>query len=63
MIDFVWLDSKSIIIVTNKVTTALDLQTIKNYVKNTNHINTNGVDVPRLPQSKFYLKIIDIFYL
>jgi len=48
---------------TNKVATLLDLQTIKNYVKNANHINVDGVKVPRLPQSKSYLKIIDIPYL
>ena len=32
-------------------------------MKNTKHINTDGVEVPRLFQSKFYLKIIDISYL
>ena len=36
---------------------------IENYVINANCINTDGVEVPRLPQSKFYLKIIDILYL
>ena len=48
---------------TNKVTSFLDLQIIENYIKNTNYINANGVKVPRLPQSKSYLKIIGIFYL
>ena len=48
---------------TNKITSFLDLQTIKNYIKNTNCINTNGVKVPRLSQFKSYLKIIGIPYL
>ena len=48
---------------TNKVAFFLDLQTIKNYIKNINHINADRVKVPRLPQSKSYLKIIGIFYL
>jgi len=49
MVDFVWLDPSSIVIMTNKVVSPLDLQTIKNYIKNTDCINTNGVEVPRLP--------------
>ena len=63
MVNFVWLDPNSIIIVTNKVTSTLELQTIKNYVKNANCINANEVEIPRLPQSKSYLKIIGISYL
>jgi len=63
MVNFIQLDSSSIIIMTNKVTLSLELQTIKNYVKNTNCINTDKVKVLRLPQSKSYLKIIDILYL
>ena len=48
---------------TNKVASFLDLQMIKNYVKNAEHINVDRVEVPRLSQSKFYLKIIGIPYL
>ena len=36
MVDFVQVNFKDIIIVTNKVALILDLQTIENYVKNTN---------------------------
>ena len=36
-------------IVTNKVTFSLDLQTIENYVKNTNHIEAEGAEIPHLP--------------
>ena len=41
----------------------LDLQIIKRYVKNIKNIETNYIKAPRLPQSKLYLKIIDIPYL
>ena len=53
----------SIIIVTNKVVSPLDFQTIERYVKNTNHIDVDKVEVLRLPQSKSYLKIIGIPYI
>ena len=52
-----------IISVTNKVVSSLNLQTIKKYIKNTNHIDAEKVEVPCLLQSKSYLKIIDIFYI
>jgi len=63
MVNFVWVKTSGIIIVTNKVTLSLDLQIIENYIKNANCINTNGVKVLRLSQSKFYFKIIGISYL
>jgi len=63
MINFIQVETSSIIIVTNKVVLSLDLQMIKNYIKNTNCINADEVKVPRLPQSKSYLKIIGIPYL
>ena len=50
------------IIITNKVAFSLDLQTIEKYIKNANLIDTENVDIPHLPQSKLYLKIIDIPY-
>ena len=48
---------------TNKVALSLDLQMIENYIENAKHINVDEVEVPRLPQSKSYLKIIGIPYL
>jgi len=36
---------------------------IKKYVKNASNIDTDKVEVSRLPQSKSYLKIISILYL
>jgi len=51
-----------ITVVTNKVSLPSDLLIIKNYVKNLENIDSFQVDTPRLLQSKFYLKIIDIHY-
>ena len=63
MVDFVWSDHNGIIIMINNVVSLLELQIIRSYVKNTDHISTNRVEVPRLPQFKSYLKIIGILYL
>jgi len=63
MADFVCMDQTGIIIVTNKVTSSLNLQTIKKYIKNANLIDLNKVIAPQLPQLKLYLKIIGIPYL
>ena len=45
MLDFVQSGLVGITIVTNKVVSALDLQSIKNYIKNINHIDSKGVEV------------------
>ena len=50
------------IITTNKVTSTLDLNTIKIYIKNINVIDSNEVISLKLPQSKLYLKILDILH-
>ena len=62
LVDFIHTDTVDIIVVTNKVVSSLNLQTIKHYVKGANRINSNEVNSPRLPQSKSYLKIIDLLY-
>jgi len=49
-------------IITNKVSQASDLITIENYVKNSESIDSSQIDMPRLSQSKSYLKIIGIPY-
>jgi len=61
--DFIQANQYSIIITMNKVTLPSDLQTIENYVKNTDHIDFNDIAMPHFPQFKFYLKIIGISYL
>ena len=52
-----------ICLITNNVTTLLDLQIIEQYIKNANYINSNKVKSLRLFQSKLYLKIINLLYL
>ena len=47
----------------NKVASPLDLHTIENYVKNVNNIDSKNMGLLYLPQSKSYLKIINIPYL
>ena len=49
MADFVYSDQTGIMIVTNKITLSLDLQTIRKYVKNINQINLDKVETPQLP--------------
>ena len=63
MVDFVGSDYIEITIVTNKVTTSLDLQTIETYVKEIYQIDLEKVEASKLSQSKSYLKIIGIPYL
>ena len=46
MVDFICQETSGVTIVTNKVASNLDLQTIENYMKNTNHIESVGVEVP-----------------
>ena len=61
--DFICLEQADIIIVTNKVIFSLDLQTVENYIKNTNQIEADKVKSLCLLQLKFYFKIIRILYI
>ena len=61
--DFVYMDKYEIVIITNKMAFSLDLQTIERYVENADYINLDNIEMPYLPQSKSYLKIICISYL
>lgn len=49
IVDFIHLNSKDIIIITNKVLSMLNFQTIERYIKNVNNIESNQVKAPRLP--------------
>jgi len=62
LVDFIRSDSLDITAVTNKVSLQSNLQIIKQYIKNSDNINTLQVEVPYLSQSKSYSKIIDIPY-
>ena len=61
--DVIHSDSRELTITTNKVAFLLDLNTIKKYIKNIKAIDLNDIMIPRLSQSKLYLKILDIPYL
>ena len=63
MANFIHVKNKGVVISTNKVASFLDLQSIKKYFKNTQCIEAEQMESPRLPQSKLYLKIIGIPYL
>jgi len=63
MADFVRTNQHGIIIMMNKVISMTDLQTIENYIKNVDHLDSENMKTLCLPQSKFYLKIINIPYL
>jgi len=43
-VDFICSDVAGIVVVTNKVVFSSDLQTIKQYIKGTNHINSNNIE-------------------
>jgi len=61
-VDYIRSEKSSVIIVTDKITSSLDLQTIKQYVKSSNKIDTDKVKTLCLLQSKSYLKIISLPY-
>ena len=63
MVDFIHIKNGGLVISTNKVARALNLQTIKKYVKNTNNTEANQVETPRLPQLKSFLKVIGILFI
>jgi len=44
----------------NNIVATSDLNTIENYIKNIDVVNSNDIMSPKLPQSKLYLKILDI---
>ena len=61
--NFVWTEQTSIVIITNKIASPLDLQTVETYIKNVNQIEADNVKSLCLPQLKSYLKIIRIPYI
>jgi len=61
--DFIHIDDKGIVIITNNVACSLNLQEIKKYIKNSLTTDADQISTPRLPQSKLYLKIVGIPYI
>ena len=62
MADFICTDNCGFTITTNKVVFPLYLNMIKKYIKNVDIIDSKESIVSQLPQSKFYLRILDILY-
>ena len=62
-VNFIHLDQSGVTIITNKVVSPLNLQTIESYIKSAKHIEAEEVEVSQLLQSKLYLKIIGISYI
>jgi len=61
--DFIHVDSKGIVIITNNISSGSDLQEIEKYVKNSLPSDVENISSSRLLQLKSYLKIIDILYI
>lgn len=49
MMDYIQLEAIGIVIVTNSVASALDLQIMENYIKNVKNIMVEDIQTPRLP--------------
>jgi len=62
MADFICTDNCGFTITTNKVVFPLYLNMIKKYIKDVDTIDSKESIVSQLPQSKFYLRILDILY-
>jgi len=63
IIDFIYVEDKGIVITTNNISPNSDLQKIEKYVKNSFLSEAEQISLPRLPQSKSYLKIVGIPYI
>ena len=63
IVNYVQPEAIGVTIITNSVVLASNLQVIENYIKNVKNIILEDIQTLRLPQSKFYLKIIEILYL
>jgi len=48
-VDYIQLDSKNMIITTNKVVASSDLNTVEKYIKDLNDIDSDDIISPRLP--------------
>jgi len=58
--NFIYVDQYRLTIITNSL---LDLNIIERYIKNVDIINSVENMMPRLLQSKSYLKILDVSYI
>ena len=63
MAEFICMEKSGLVITANKVASALDLQAIKKYIKNSYNVDMDNMESPRLLQSKLFFKIIGISYI
>ena len=61
--NFIHVEDKGIVIMTNNISSGSDFQEIKKYIKNSFSSNIDKVSPARLPQSKSYLKIVSILFI
>ena len=61
--NFIHVEDKDIVLITNNVVSGSNLQEIEKYVKNSLSTNANKILLARLSQSKSYLKIVGISYI
>ena len=57
------MESKGIIITTNKAASALNMSIIEKYLKENNNIDLDYITSPYLLKSKSYLKILGLLYI
>ena len=62
IIDFICLNHRGLIFMSNKVAAPSDICIVSNYVKNTNNMNSEDVQNTYLLQSKLYFKILGLPY-
>lgn len=60
IVEFIRANHRGLMIITNKVVSTSNFNTIEKYIKNVDVINSNNISFSRLPQSKSYLKILGI---
>ena len=60
--DYIYLNNKRIVIITNKVAIFFNLNTVEKYIKELNDVDVNNIMSPKCPQLNSYLKILGILY-
>ena len=60
--DFICISNNGIIITMNCLANALDLSTIKNFLKSIDNINLDSIKGPCLLKSKLFMKIVGLLY-
>jgi len=63
MVDFICIDHWDLIVTSNRVASQSEISIISKYIKNCNNIDANNIQDTHFPQSKLYLKILDIPYI